>query len=233
MSAWVIGIDPGISGAIALLDDQGNVVNLMRPPLVQIQKGKTLRNQFNLPLLSRMIQSMKVAATEAGKRLVVYIEQVHAMPTDGGIQAFTFGRSFGQMEGIIAAYDLPCTGVHSSEWKAYMVAKQVSAPKVSKDDSAKITKKMRDRMRRQVTKFRKIASVEAAIRLFPGQAERFSGQHGDGAAEALLLAEWGRRRETSSAMTKPKQEKVVIDVPDLKALLDDAAPEVDVEETAE
>jgi crossover junction endodeoxyribonuclease RuvC len=211
MNIWVLGIDPGVSGALSVIKPNGEIAYLAKPPTVQVLVNKSLRRKLNLPIFAATVRELQESSSKEDARLVAYVEEVSSMPTDGGIQGFAFGRNFGQIEGILAALDVPYTLVRPKEWKAYMVAKQVSLPKLSKTEGGKFNRKQKDRLGRAVAKARKVASVEAATRLFPRHAEVFSKPEGDGAAEASLLAEWGRRRESSSTMEKPKQEKITVD----------------------
>lgn len=209
MGTWVIGIDPGISGAIALLDADGNPIKVCRPPLIQEVKNGRIRNKLNLSLTLELLAEMKAAAV--GSRLMVYMEQVSSRPTDGGIQAFAFGKNVGHWEALVVAMGLPYNSVHPATWKKEMVAKTVAVPKLP----GKMSKKQKSRIGRQVTQARKFAAIEAANRMFPSHAEWFKKSTGDGPAEALLIAEWGRRQENAIVREKPKVEKIVIAVPPL------------------
>lgn len=222
MGIWIIGVDPGLHGGIALLDPNGNAVAIERPPLIAEPKsnGKT-RNKMNLPEVIRILWNLKAKASEVGgdgARVVVYMEQVSSRPTDGGIQAFAFGRNVGQWEGIVVALQLPYNSVHPSVWKKEMVAKTVAIPKLPDE----MSKKQKSRVHGQVTKARKFAAVEMANRMFPNHSAMFTKSTGDGPAEAVLIAEWGRRRENSVQVPKLKVEKITIPVP----ALDPVDPEI-------
>jgi crossover junction endodeoxyribonuclease RuvC len=51
----------------------------------------------------------------------VFLENVHAMPHDGSVGAFTFGRGLGIWEGIIVAMQFPYTLVSPNSWTAKMM----------------------------------------------------------------------------------------------------------------
>jgi hypothetical protein len=88
----IIGIDPGINGAIAEIDfDSGELLRISDMPTL-IGEGAKNRRAVNAPLLAQIIFNSH--ATHA------YCELVGPRPTDGVVGAFGFGRSRGLVEGI-------------------------------------------------------------------------------------------------------------------------------------
>jgi hypothetical protein len=224
MITWVLGIDPGISGAIALVDPDGRAVKILRPTLIQEVKNNKIRNKLNLALTVVMLRELNAEVEAAGGKLTVCMEDVSSQPTDGAIQAFTFGKNVGQWEALIVALGLPYRSVHSSVWKKEMVAKTVAIPKLPEA----MSEKQKSRVKASVTKARKFAAVDVANKLYPEHATLFSKTGGDGPAEAVLIAEWARRRENSVPIVKKKVEKIIIPIPALDPveppLVDSAAP---------
>lgn len=102
-----------------------------------------------------------------GMRIICYLEQVHAMPKQGVTSTFNFGMNFGFIQGVLKAYGIPYELVTPQKWK-----KEFSCT------SDKNT------------------SIEVCKRLFPNvnlkATDRCRKDH-DGMAEALLIAEYGRR----------------------------------------
>lgn len=98
---------------------------------------------------------------------VVVVEKVGAMPKQGVSSTFTFGKSAGFIEGVLTALEMPHQLVPPKEWKKEFGLNS---------DKAK--------------------SIEVCKRLFPNvnlkRTERCKKDH-DGMAEALLMAEYGRR----------------------------------------
>lgn len=96
------------------------------------------------------------------------LEYVHAMPKQGVSSTFNFGMNFGFIQGVLKAYGIPYELVTPQKWK-----KEFS---VTSD---------------------KNTSIEVAKRLFPNvnlkATERCKKDH-DGMAEALLMAEYARRK---------------------------------------
>lgn len=99
---------------------------------------------------------------------IVCIEHVHAMPQQGVSSTFNFGMNFGWLQGVMMAFGIPFELVTPQKWK-----KEFS---VTAD---------------------KNTSIAVCKRLFPNvslkKTERCT-KDDDGKAEALLLAEYARRK---------------------------------------
>ena len=106
----VIGIDPGLSGAIAVIE--GNkVLNILDMPVMS--EGKKNKKQLNSAQLVNIIKQ-NVSNDE---EVAVIVEQVNAMPGQGVTSMFNFGQTFGAIKGICAALNLPIFFVRPSKWK--------------------------------------------------------------------------------------------------------------------
>ena len=103
-----------------------------------------------------------------GFKILAMVEHVGAMPGQGCVSMFNFGASFGWLQGMLEALGIPYELVRPARWK-----KEFSCT------SDKNT------------------SIAGAKRLFPGvdlrRTERCTKDH-DGKAEALLMAEYCRRK---------------------------------------
>tara|TARA_X000000368_G_scaffold416194_1_gene409586 strand:+ start:678 stop:1172 length:495 start_codon:yes stop_codon:yes gene_type:complete len=108
----IIGIDPGLSGAIAILED--NVVKeLFDMPVMS--DGKKNKRQLNSAQLVTIIKDN----IKDSKNTVMVVEQVNAMPGQGVTSMFNFGQTFGAIKGICAALGLPIFFVRPAKWKKY------------------------------------------------------------------------------------------------------------------
>lgn len=109
-----------------------------------------------------------VASSPADQKVVVALEHVGGIPGQSAPAAFNFGDNFGYIRGLLTAFKIPYELVRPQKWK-----KEFSCT------SDKNT------------------SIAVAKRLFPGvnlkRTERCK-KDDDGRAEALLLAEYARRR---------------------------------------
>lgn len=145
-----IGIDPGKTGAIAVMDDDG--ILCLEP--------------FNVDKYVDVLSY--VGRSTSAKDIKVCLEKVGAMPGQGVVSMFNFGHNLGVIEGILSALRIPYQLVPPQTWK-----KEFSLT----GDKAK--------------------SIEVCKKLFPWvdlRATERSRKPSDGLAEALLMAEYARRK---------------------------------------
>ena len=107
----IIGIDPGLSGGIAILDDL-KIFDLFDMPIMS--EGKKNKNQLNSAQLVNIIKKHIISANT-----FVIVEQVSAMPGQGVTSMFNFGQTFGSIKGICAALNLPIFYVRPAKWKKH------------------------------------------------------------------------------------------------------------------
>jgi len=108
----IIGIDPGLSGAIAILKNN-KVLNIFDIPVMS--EGKKNKRQLNSALLVNLLKENITKEEE----VAVVVEQVNAMPGQGVTSMFNFGQTFGALKGICAALELPIFFVRPSKWKKH------------------------------------------------------------------------------------------------------------------
>lgn len=162
-----VGIDPGLNGAIAAVNDGGSVFVWDTPVLLMDGKRK-----HNVPQMAKLMMQCYCSPegallVKSTSEILVVLESVHAMPHQGVSSSFSFGRGFGIWEGIIGAFGLPNEMPSPQRWKKEMLADQ---SKEGKD-----------------------ASRYKAIQLFPQLSDYLQRKKDDGRSEALLMAEYGRR----------------------------------------
>jgi crossover junction endodeoxyribonuclease RuvC len=146
----ILGIDPGVSGALALLVN--GVVHVIDMPVVEV-RGKRLIDAT----------AVRRAIMEGFPYLpnMIVLEHVQGVQGSGATSAFSFGRGFGIVEGVVAGLGLPLTLVRPTIWtKALGVS--------------------RDKGQHRLT----------ASRLWPRQSQLFARVKDDGRADASLLAHW-------------------------------------------
>ena len=107
----IIGIDPGLSGGIAVLDDL-KIYDIFDMPIMS--EGKKNKNQLNSAQLVNIIKKNIIS----GDTFVI-VEQVSAMPGQGVTSMFNFGQTFGSIKGICAALNLPIFFVRPTKWKKH------------------------------------------------------------------------------------------------------------------
>jgi len=110
----IIGIDPGISGAICFFEN-GEVKEILDMPVMA--DGKKNKRQVNGQQIFNEI-SLRIKNIPK-KEIKVVIEQVSAMPGQGVTSMFNFGQSFGVLKGICSAMQLSMYFVRPAKWKKY------------------------------------------------------------------------------------------------------------------
>ena len=110
----IIGIDPGISGAICFFEN-GKILEVIEMP--NMPEGKKNKRQVNGAQISNEI--IKRTKNIEKKNIKVIIEQVAAMPGQGVTSMFNFGQSFGVLKGVCSAMQLPMYFVRPTKWKKY------------------------------------------------------------------------------------------------------------------
>lgn len=106
-----IGIDPGLSGAMVLMEEDLSISDLIDMPVMPVTAK---RNQVNGAEVARIIKFWQSGHSE---RILAYLEQVSAMPGQGVSSMFSFGVSYGIMQGVLATLSIPVIFVTPQRWK--------------------------------------------------------------------------------------------------------------------
>ena len=157
-----IGVDPGLSGAVAAISQHGKFICVGDTPVAEVKKGKGAKH-FYLP--AQMVAQLKGIQAH-GAITLIGIELVHAMPGQGVTSMFRMGQGLGMWEMAFVALSLPYKWITPQSWKKELLRAGVG------DD--------------------KSASIVRAQELFPAAAEFLKRKKDDGRAEAILLAEYAR-----------------------------------------
>ena len=110
----IVGIDPGIAGAICFFSD-GKIIDVIDMPTMA--DGKKNKKQVNGRQIFNEISNLK--NKYINEPVSVVVEQVSAMPGQGVTSMFNFGQSFGVIKGICSAMELPIYYVRPAKWKKY------------------------------------------------------------------------------------------------------------------
>ena len=108
----IIGIDPGINGAISILKNKKIIEVYDTPTMIE---GKKNKRQINGSQVTNIIKER----LNDGKEIIVVVEHVNAMPGQGVTSMFNFGQSFGVIKGICSALSLPIYFVRPTKWKKH------------------------------------------------------------------------------------------------------------------
>lgn len=166
MSRYVLGVDPGISGAVALLDGEGAFIALHDLPTMNRNKSDD-KQQINCAALQSLLRDVCGAENNDVR---VIMERVTAMPSIPGMKggarrgmgaasAMIFGKTVGHIEGVVICQGWPIEFVQPGAWK--------KAAEIPKDKQAART---------------------LAQQLFPMASLYRQKDHNR--AEALLIARW-------------------------------------------
>ena len=93
----VIGIDPGLSGAIAILENK-KVLGIFEMPVMP--EGKKNKRQLNSAQLVNILRDN----VKINNEIAVVVEQVNAMPGQGVTSMFNFGQTFGAIKGCMCSF---------------------------------------------------------------------------------------------------------------------------------
>lgn len=148
-----IGIDPGAKGGYAIL------ANDIEP---------YVRPWHDMAFISAMVMVTKMREGGKPAKAIVAVEKVGAMPGQGVTSMFSFGQSYGFIQGVLTALGIPYQLVPPRKWKAEF----------------------------GLLNTKKEASVDVAKRLFPGvdlMPTNRCRKESDGMSDSLLLAEYARR----------------------------------------
>lgn len=100
----IIGVDPGATGAVAALDDHGNLLWVEDLPYAD---GAVLA-----PVLADLVLAGN------GPR-VAWVERAQSYPRQGIASAFRYGTGYGVILGTLGALAIPLQTVAPSEWKRH------------------------------------------------------------------------------------------------------------------
>ena len=110
---YIIGIDPGISGAVCFFKD-GKIIDVIEMP--SMAEGKKNKKQVNG---AQIYNEFSKRINKKEDEIRVVIEQVSAMPGQGVTSMFNFGQSFGILKGVCSAMQLPMYFVRPAKWKKH------------------------------------------------------------------------------------------------------------------
>jgi crossover junction endodeoxyribonuclease RuvC len=156
-----LGVDPGKTGALALLDPDGHLVDVIdMPAATGAALGALLRHELEAHAPHRIA--------------VAYVEQVGSRPGQGHMNVWTFAEGYGAILGALGALGVPVHLVTTPTWRrTNRITIPASTPKAQK------------------SKVGKTLSRQRAVELWPTEAGRFARVKDDGRAEAALIARHG------------------------------------------
>lgn len=109
--SFIIGVDPGAGGAVAILERSGALVQVFDMPVVEVTVAGKAKRRMSPEMLASELRLYNVADT------VAVVEQVNAMPGQGVSSMFSFGQAYGVVLGVLAGLSIPATTVTPASWK--------------------------------------------------------------------------------------------------------------------
>lgn len=160
---YYIGIDPGYTGAIAIIS-KNTVIDVIDMPLTIIKKGtKKIVNLKRVDEVKKRIDGKFLYNfLKKYKKVFVTIEHAQSMPDQGEVSIFNYAEGYGRVLGVLDSLGIDFHEVNSSVWKN----------KMKLNDDKKL-------------------SISKCLEYFPDSKSYVNLVKYHGRAEALLLAKYG------------------------------------------
>jgi crossover junction endodeoxyribonuclease RuvC len=105
MAKSILGVDPGLKGGLALLGDDGSLIEAMPMPVLQLS-GK---GEINLAIIMALLQRWQPGH--------IWIEQQQSMPRQGVASSFRTGQNYGDLRGFFIGAGFSYSTVRANVWK--------------------------------------------------------------------------------------------------------------------
>ena len=119
-----MGIDPGFSGALAVLDSDLKIEFVMDMPIIKVGKKREL-DEARLSVIFKMWRS---------KSINVALEKSQTMPNQGIVSSGRYMASYGFLRGLCVGNGIPYHLIQPQTWKKAMM------PDMGKEKGASIQK---------------------------------------------------------------------------------------------
>ncbi len=124
-----LGVDVGLTGALALVDDTGFVLAIEDMPTFTVKVNKKNRNIIDIHALARVVKNFHPD--------MAVVEDVSASPQMGVSSAFSFGFSSGSAQMAVASNGVSMILVRPNIW-----TKQMGVDAKADDSSRRIASQM-------------------------------------------------------------------------------------------
>lgn len=168
MNILYLGIDPGKTGAIALIDSNAQALEVHDCPSGEVAMAKLIKDLCEKYKDYTIVGALeRVGAIPAMGKLCPVCKQRRGTSSSAN---FTFGQNHGAWRGILASHEIPYHEPTPKMWQKGLVIKRDGGSK-------------------------KQGKFAVASKLFP--TTELTGKRGgikDGRCDALLIADWRRRQ---------------------------------------
>ncbi len=104
---YYIGIDPGLSGGIVIIDENQELVDKHIMPVIKIKKS-----EYNIRRIKEILDTYSI---DPSKTFIV-IEKAHVRPISGKRACFMNGFGFGMLQGLIEGMSFSYEIVTPQRW---------------------------------------------------------------------------------------------------------------------
>lgn len=170
----MLGIDPGQTGAIAIVCD-GEPSGFIDMPLMD---RKTVGQEINTAKLASDLREVRRNYPDA--KFMAIVEDVHSMPKMSISAMFKFGESFGALKGVLGALGIGYRLVQPQKWKKHFGL-------IRNGETPEAKRAYKDQSR------------TLAIQRYPNASEHLARKKDGGRADALLMAIWAQETEQAAA----------------------------------
>lgn len=161
----IVGVDPGVNGAIAIMRENGTILLLDVPNVshkIENKKTGKTRNHKDID-----IEKLDALCYEYFNHVgcKIFIEEVHSMPGQGVASTFKFGKAFGTLIGMLSVYG-KVHFVKPQEWKKHhgLIGKK-------KDDSRLLVIERYPSLKNELKLKKNVDKAEALLLCLYGQTK--------------------------------------------------------------
>ena len=116
MTSLVIGIDPGLSGALSMIGRDGLLAVADIPVMAKGKGAGKVKNEVNAAALNHLLREW---ANGSADDVMVVLERVASMPGQGVASMLSLGDTVGCIRGVVAARGYPVQWVTPQSWKKH------------------------------------------------------------------------------------------------------------------
>lgn len=115
-----VGVDPGISGGIGVIDSNSKLIDKFKTPTIQIVVNNKNRNTIDEIKVVSYFKNLN-----RFNRVIFCLEKVNSLPRDGHVGAFSFGTNYGFWRAIGRSFSEKFFDVMPKKWQNTMLDKSL------------------------------------------------------------------------------------------------------------
>ena len=109
-----VGIDPGLNGAVVVINMALQLLDWYDCPTIELKKGKRTNRQFAVAEMTRILKTILEA--HGHHHMQLFLEKAGAQPKQGLASTFKTGYGFGLWEGMLPWTGKPYAVIHPNKW---------------------------------------------------------------------------------------------------------------------